>query len=205
MGTSMYNQQVPGNWANKSYPSLKPLASWVNDLLQRLDFLNTWIEHGIPPTFWISGFYFPQGFLVGTLQNFARKYQKPIDTIDFETVVLKVKSHEEITARPEDGTIIWGLFMEGARWNAEIHSVDESRPKELFTQMVPIHMMPVQNRVIPTEGIYKCPVYKILTRAGVLSTTGHSTNYVCPLELPTATDPDHWIRRGTALFTMLRF
>jgi len=205
MGSAMFNQLVPDNWANKAYPSLKPLAAWVNDLLLRLEFLNKWIEEGIPPTFWVSGFFFPQAFLTGALQNFARKYQKAIDTISFDTVVLKVKSHTEIPEKPEDGVIIWGLFMEGARWNAEKHTVDESRPKELFTQMVPIHLLPVEKRVVPTDGIYICPVYKILTRAGVLSTTGHSTNYVCPLELPNAGSADHWICRAVALFTMLRF
>jgi len=208
MGAAMFNQQVPENWEKKCYPSLMPLASWVNDLLRRLEFLNNWIEKGIPVSFWVSGFFFPQAFLTGALQNFARKYQKSIDTISFETVVLKLKDETEVSSRPEDGCIIWGLFMEGGRWNAELHSVDESRPKELYTSMVPIHLLPVQSRKVPdpmTGGVYIMPVYKVLTRAGVLSTTGHSTNFITELEIPSSTDPDHWIRRGVALFTMLKF
>lgn len=180
----------------------------MNDLLRRLDFLNQWIENGIPIAFWVSGFFFPQAFLTGALQNFARKYQKSIDTVSFETVVLKLKDETEVSAKPEDGCIIYGLFMEGARWNADKHTVDESRPKELFTQMVPVHLLPVQNRKVPHEltgGVYNIPIYKILTRAGVLSTTGHSTNFVTKLEIPSSTDPNHWIRRGVALFTMLKF
>ncbi len=33
------NKQVPKQWENAAYPSLKPLASWVKDLVLRIDFI----------------------------------------------------------------------------------------------------------------------------------------------------------------------
>ena len=38
MSVSVFNNIVPDMWANKAYPSLKPLGSWVADLLM----VSTW-------------------------------------------------------------------------------------------------------------------------------------------------------------------
>lgn len=39
---------------------MKPLSAWVDDLIERLSFINKWVDEGVPTVFWISGFYFPQ-------------------------------------------------------------------------------------------------------------------------------------------------
>ncbi|XP_076985171.1 dynein axonemal heavy chain 1 isoform X3 [Tamandua tetradactyla] len=204
MAASLYNNTVPEVWKAKAYPSLKPLSSWVMDLLQRLNFLQVWIQGGIPAVFWISGFFFPQAFLTGTLQNFARKSVISIDTISFDFKVM-AQSLSELKERPKEGCYIHGLFLEGARWDPVAFQLAESRPKELYTEMAIIWLLPVSNRKVQAQDFYLCPIYKTLTRAGTLSTTGHSTNYVIAVEIPSDQPQRHWIKRGVALICALDY
>lgn len=92
---------MPASWAGKSYPSLKPLGSYVTDFIARLKFLQDWIDEGPPNVFWLSGFYFTQSFLTGVLQNFSRKRKLPIDWIHFEYYITKFE--QEAKSVPEIG------------------------------------------------------------------------------------------------------
>ena len=42
-------------WAERGHLSLKPLASWTQDLSERIKFLDEWNNKGTPSVFWISG------------------------------------------------------------------------------------------------------------------------------------------------------
>jgi len=203
---AVFDNRVPAAWERKAYPSLKPLSSWMDDLLERTGFIAKWIECGPPPAFWISGFFFPQAFLTGTLQNHARARGIAIDTVSFAFEIMDdVDPAEGSGAKPPStGCYVYGMHLEGARWDTGLKSLAESRPKELFTELPVVWLRPEQNRTKPTSGSYDCPVYKTLERKGTLSTTGHSTNYVMSIEMPTTSrDASHWTRRGVALFTAL--
>lgn len=55
IAVSLFNNQVPKLWDQKGFLSMKPLASWTEDLNARINFLQEWIDHGTPKSFWISG------------------------------------------------------------------------------------------------------------------------------------------------------
>jgi len=97
-------------WEKVGYPSLKPLSSWVTDLIHRVDFIGKWLYHGNPSTYWLPAFFFPQGFMTSTLQQYARKTQTPIDTLAFKTHVREIFEND-VKEPPEDGVNIYGLFL----------------------------------------------------------------------------------------------
>lgn len=62
---AIFDNKIPEAWMKRSYPSLKPLASYIVDFAKRLKFIQDWIDKGAPVIFWLSGFYFTQSFPTG--------------------------------------------------------------------------------------------------------------------------------------------
>ena len=205
MYTAFLLGKVPEIWHEGGYLSLKGLASWMDDTINRIEFLRDWNDNGPPLSYWVPGFFFPQGFLTGVLQTHSRTYKIPIDDIKFRTHVLAAKSPEEIVDAPETGVYVHGLFLEGATWNRETMTLDESTKGELFVSMPLVWLEPVlRSEATDRVDTYSCPLYKTSSRAGALSTTGLSTNYVLSLDLPAGSRPtSHWIMRGVAMLCML--
>jgi len=59
MYNSFLTNKVPMNWQKVAYPSLKPLSSWFKDFLERVTFINQWVQKGLVESYFISSFYFP--------------------------------------------------------------------------------------------------------------------------------------------------
>lgn len=197
---SIFDGKTPAMWLANSYPSLKPLGSFTNDLVERLKFFQAWIDDGIPVIFWLSGIYFTQAFTTGTAQNYARKYTIPIDTLTFD---FSFPREQEPVEKPSNGVYTWGVFLEGCKWDFSAWELRESEPKQLYTMMPLIWIVPAKKSEIKEFPSYECPMYKISSRKGTLSTTGHSTNFVMNIGLPSSSPESHWVKRGVAMLTQL--
>ncbi|EFJ50020.1 dynein heavy chain 6 [Volvox carteri f. nagariensis] len=196
LGSSMYDGRVPKLWMDKSYPSLKPLAPYVADLIERCRMMSEWVAHGPPPVFWISGFYFTHAFLTGVKQNYARKHRIPIDTITFNYACL--------AGHVEHYKVRVYLFMYACvyvcTYSCMLFGICVC---VLFSPAPLMKLSPCDVADQATFPHYECPLYRTPERRGVLATTGHSTNFVMELMIPSDQPQDHWIRRGVAFLLSL--
>jgi dynein heavy chain, axonemal len=146
-------QKVPVDWEIHSFPTVKPLAAWIKDLIKRVKFFSLWSKCIIdyveetskdetlnPYSIWLSAFIFPQGLLAAISQNYARKLKVSIDSLEFEYEILNNiydtedfdlnilftdKSRYVLDSKSE-GVIICGLFMDGAEWSRENNQIYDS-------------------------------------------------------------------------------
>ncbi|KAK9815239.1 hypothetical protein WJX72_000483 [[Myrmecia] bisecta] len=198
MYTCLLNNRVPELWARVAYPSLMPLAAWTRDLQDRCAFVDRWLRSGQPASFWLPALFYPQGFLTAVLQNHARMTHIAIDRLGFDFAMLR-DQRDQAHAKPEHGVLVHGLFLEAARWDPSSMQAAEALPGQMYSPLSTIHFIPREGHKPPPDS-YPCPLYKTSARAGVLSTTGQSTNFVLHLDLPIAKGqhPDKLRLQGVA-------
>jgi len=192
MYLSILNNAVPKNWAAVAYPSLKLLSNWYPDLIERVATMDKWLRNGNPSSYWLPGMFFPQGFMTGVLQTHARQHKIAIDMLAFHFTILDAEGPEEIEEVPTDGVYVWGLYIDGARWDRENELITDQLPSKMVETMPVIHFKPMEDYK-PDPDEYQAPLYKTSVRAGVLSTTGQSTNYILNVAIPTKENPSFWV------------
>lgn len=203
----MLNNQVPANWEKVGFLSMKNLSSWVDEFIQRVEFFRMWFnkakEEELPAGYWLSAFFLPAGFLTAVSQNYARKEMVPIDKLNFKFDLQKEIEIENFSGFSENGVYVYGLYIEGCRFLFDKRKLGDSQPGEMFTRAPIILFTPTEEyKYDPAD--YKMPLYKTIQRAGELSTTGQSTNYIISIDCKTDFKPDYWVLKGAAMFCSLK-
>merc|ERR1740130_2073001 len=186
----VFDFRVPRKWqydpTGAEISWLTPsLAGWIKGLMDRHYQLNNWISKERPPSFWLTGFFNPQGFLTAMKQEVTRQKKTwALDEVEYTSDVLKEiiqgddgRIEGKSINHPQEGVHIHGLYLEGAGWNKGDRRLEDSIPKELFYQFPILHVSAISTAVdkdkpqaMGSKGkqdlanlaktAYFCPVYK---------------------------------------------
>lgn len=85
--TAIKKSHMPQCWMTKSYPSVKPIGSYINDLLNRLDWLRKW-DCNHPEVFWLSAFFHPRKFIGFLQQKYASDWEVSLIDLTYDVNVL---------------------------------------------------------------------------------------------------------------------
>merc|ERR1719386_25961 len=132
---SVFDARVPRKWTHDPSGAeiswlLPNIGGWFTGLVDRQQMLNTWLENDrkVMKAYWLTGFTNAQGFLTGMRQEVTRQHKKDqwaLDDVVTHTEVLAM-DYERLNDAPDEGQNIYGLFMEGGRWNRQEGKLDES-------------------------------------------------------------------------------
>jgi dynein heavy chain len=109
-------------------------------------------------------------------------------------MVTKFYDPKEVTKRLEDGTYVYGLYIEGARWNSETMALDYQKPKILVELMPIVQIIPIEVNKLKLRGTMKVPVYITQDRANA-----KGQGLCFPADLPTKRHESHWILQGVGM------
>lgn len=109
---AVFDAKVPNQWVYDPTGAeiawiIPTLAKWFNDLIERNKQLYEWMKGSRPVTFWLGGFFNPQGFLTAMKQEVTRLHKAPkvvqgvteppwsLDDVSYSTAV-KEKDIEQL-------------------------------------------------------------------------------------------------------------
>jgi dynein heavy chain len=181
---------------------LPSLALWFASLIEREKQCTSWLTTTRPTTYWLTGFFNPQGFLTAARQEVTRRHKAEKWALD--DVVLKCDVSEHLDVRrikspPDEGVLIHGLNLEGCGWEKVGSSgkLKESAPKEMFTPLPVLKVTAVTTErakriySVPGKYFYDCPCYAQPKRTDL--------NYIFVVKLESDVPEAHWVLRGVAL------
>ena len=190
MVSALANDSVPQQWRRYAWPSLRPLGSWMEDLLRRVKQLDDWTsEMQMPSVVWLGGLFNPGSFITAVKQSTARRNEWPLDRVATTTEVTSSQM-EEIEGPAPEGVYVTGLTLEGARIDERTKRLEDPYPKEMAFEMPVVQVKAVKEESAPKKNVYQCPVYR---------TERRFREEVFTAQLKTNTDQNKWVLQGVAI------
>eukprot|EP01063_Lacrimia_lanifica_P013523 TRINITY_DN2016_c0_g3_i2.p1 TRINITY_DN2016_c0_g3~~TRINITY_DN2016_c0_g3_i2.p1 ORF type:complete len:4660 (+),score=2247.11 TRINITY_DN2016_c0_g3_i2:150-14129(+) len=188
---AIYADRVPDVWTKVSFMSLRPLAGWFFNMQERNGQLADWTGELQTPKVTVLAYFFnPMSFLTAIMQDTAIRHSYDLDQMALVSEVTK-KAPDAIEYAAKDGSShVYGMYMEGARWEVGQASIEDSHMKELYPKMPVITIKSLPASKVERKDQYECPLYKTQARgAGIV--TG--------LWLKTKQPPRKWTIAGVGM------
>jgi len=191
LAEALFEEKLPEWWVRLGFPSTRPLRSWLVNLKERCTQLDDWIADplNIPKVVDVSKLFNPQSFLTAIKQRCCQESAQELDKLQVFTEVTK-RDVRQVDAPPREGAYVTGMYLEGARWDANSNSLEDSRPKEDFTRMPVVNCKAGPQSDREDKNVYLCPTYCVPTRRPY---------FVFSAQLRTKAPPAKWVLAGVAL------
>jgi len=166
----LFQDRQPPVWSKFSYMSMRPLGSWFENMKERNQQLADWTgELTTPKVVFINLFFNPMSFLTAIMQDTAIKFSFDLDQMELVSDVLK-KMPDSIEYAAKDGCHVYGMIMEGGRWDQQQGSIDDSYLKDLYPRVPVVTVKSLPTAKIERKDQYLCPLYKTQARgAGIVT------------------------------------
>lgn len=192
--------RLPEAWdAVAGYPSKKSLSFWFLDLLRRHEQMREWsFELKLPKCVNVNLLCNPMSFITAVKQVTARSKTLALDNLDIMTNITTFTEPDLIKDYPTSGVYIYGMFLQGAKWEEGVEGssegyLTEMAAKELDPKIPVMLVFSVPLSEKNTVGFYSCPVYY---------TTGRGPTYIFTAYLKMENEDVAevtWILAGVAL------
>eukprot|EP00327_Prymnesium_parvum_P015479 CAMPEP_0113272674 /NCGR_PEP_ID=MMETSP0008_2-20120614/23450_1 /TAXON_ID=97485 /ORGANISM="Prymnesium parvum" /LENGTH=4484 /DNA_ID=CAMNT_0000122153 /DNA_START=48 /DNA_END=13502 /DNA_ORIENTATION=+ /assembly_acc=CAM_ASM_000153 len=194
---ALFLARVPSGWSKLSDLAAPSMGVWFVNILNRADQLTNWLKNGRPLCFWLTGFFNASGFLTANRQDVCRGHAKDnwaLDDVVSTFDVLK-QEKDDVKHAPAEGIYIYGLFLDGCRWDKAKGSLVDSEAKVLFAPLPVLHISATGSidKTKVKDTIYECPVYRAPKRTGL--------NFITSVKLKSDEGSMKWVLRGVALLT----
>ena len=186
---SVRSDSVPDAWAAVAFPSKRALGSWCSNLTQRNVQLLYWHhDFATPKVTRIDYFFSPLSFLTAVSQHSAMVNGYALDQVDIVCDVTK-RTPDGIENHAREGSHIFGLKLEGARWDISLGVIEVASSKEVHFVMPVITVRALPRSKFERRDQYECPVFV---------TQARNRGFVSSLHFRTKHPVSKWVIAGVA-------
>uniref|UniRef100_A0A7S4MJ94 Dynein heavy chain n=2 Tax=Prymnesium polylepis TaxID=72548 RepID=A0A7S4MJ94_9EUKA len=194
---ALFMARVPAKWAKVSDLVAPSMGVWFVNILNRAEQFTGWLKNGRPLCFWLTGFFNASGFLTANRQDVCRQHSRDgwaLDDVVSTFDVLK-QDKDDVKHGPSEGIYIYGLFLDGCKWDKGKGELTDSDPKVIYSPLPVLHIAATGSvdKTKQRDTIYAAPVYRAPKRTGL--------NFITAVNLKTGEGSMKWVLRGVALLT----